>query len=623
MNFLSLYSEDVRNSLNVLDQVLSEFDDNDNEADPFFEDKFIISPEDDDSKLSNQKAVETVQQNNKENIARGVKGEVNHSIDTTVNGDRSKTPDEKFDDPGPPIIDRTKKPKETPPALPKKIGGIRTNRLSSDGIQTQHTIHQNATSKSKNDLSHSSDRKSHQRNKDKTIGDDTGLNNHLSLDCTPTLRNQNNLSANGTIESTHSSENKNGSLRSPQGDTIEDSTVKSNNSRKSQNSLGTDSSGTHDYQEINSDFCAEAIQNNHEAARKKQEEEKERQKRQRYVKQQQHKQKKQLQAQQENGHHNQHHHRGRSRTTADVAKKRSSTTNGGPRESRKISRGRSSGPPEHRERSGGRSSNGQRRSRSNERILDHHHHRQDRELIMREQARENLMLPYSEQQDLRTFTNGVGVHPDPRLLVDPNMIDPAMMHPRFRHHHSRALMDSHQMLDPRLLDPRYDPQEEMVYSMQDAIHFPHLMNYPEQYPQHSIVHNLGTHPSDEYPQGYPMYPYDVPYLQDPSGLTPEEIHHLQARMNSSAAYFSPNYVEYPQGSFPGAMHPHHHYPFEYSLDYPSVDYRLQPELTPHYDGGIDQGIVSPIVMASMAGAEYGGPPSPEEAQRTIERMMTT
>ena len=46
MNFVCgfHFSEDVRHSLNVLDQVLSEFDDNDSDTESFLEDKFIVSP---------------------------------------------------------------------------------------------------------------------------------------------------------------------------------------------------------------------------------------------------------------------------------------------------------------------------------------------------------------------------------------------------------------------------------------------------------------------------------------------------------------------------------------------------------------------------------------------------
>ena len=489
--------------------------------------------------------------------------------------------------PPPPMIDRTKKPKPSPPALPKKLGGQKLATLSSSQETEQEPFKFNST--------------------------------------------------NGTSTSSQSSRN-NGSGRSSSERDDGEGTVKSSSSKKSQGSLGTNSSGTHDYQEINSDIC-EAIHRNHEN-RLEQEKHIQQQQQKQFIHQQQHQQHKlflkhqqQKRLLQENL-HNAQKTRGRS-----MDPKRKSAQNGS-REGRSSGRGRSNGPGDRRDRSVGRIGSEstqnlrtERRSKSSEQLHQETRLSRQQQYILREQElrenqlRESIMMTqgYNPDQD-PMYLIDPALH-DPRIMIGPNGIHPSLLDPRLVS--DPRLIESHHMMDPRMVDPRYDhPDGGMMYPLPDVLQFPHLMNYPE----HPIMHQNNMPPilpPEEFNPAYHMYPYDIPYLPEHGpALTPEEIHilHSQGRIPEGNFINSHQYMDYPQGFST----------MQYPIDYRAMDYRQQIlhnggyPLPPHEFHGYSgmEGMVPippplpphPQHLLMGSGADFS-PPSAEEAKLTIERMV--
>ena len=484
--------------MNVLDQVLSEFDDNDSDVESFLEDKFIVSSPENDKREQEESKLQLNNNNQIDNVNRKAFKDKEESLIPA------------------PQIDRTKKPRDVPPALPKKVG---------------------------NNLGHQ----------------------FLSADTEKTITNNRHSVTNESFGSKASVE-KLGSDGSE--------TVKSNTSSQSKDSLGSTSSGTHDYQEINSDLC-EAIKESHSKQLQIEKEEEINKQRQAYL---QHQHQKRIL---EENLRNAQKSRGRSLDP----KRRSNDTRG----TRGSSRGRSTNRSDRRDRSSGRKSNDNinKRSKSSERLLEDRYPRS----FQRNEEFDHIQRGFPDG-DPRILDPAFH---DPRYTIDQQMIDPVMIDPRLVP--DPRLIESH-MYDPRLAGPNFDQVDTMGYPYRDQIAFPHLLNYPDHLPGNGF--NGPIMPPPEF-AGYPVYPYDVPYIPDFSSLTPEEIHYLQS-MDSALMNGGP-YLEH-QRMYPGMQ-----YPMEYMgmgvhpRDYPMfIPYEGIPPSHP--------------VMGDFA------PPSPEEAKLTIERMMS-
>ena len=572
------FSEDVRNSLNVLDQVLSEFDDLDD--DNFVDDQFPMNNTPDVvQQYGSPKIDNALSKQSLPNKVSNIFGNKQKKSSKSVNRNECKSVDQiEFDGPtlprdstrnvggkmsqAPPMIDRSKKPKHPPPVLPKKVGGLKLTSLS-----------------------------------------------------TPSEENNENINRFYSLRGVTNSSENSGSVKSSGSNMDDDGTVKSTGSKKSHGSLGTNSSGTHDYQEINSDIC-EAIQKNHE---RRMEEEKHLLHQQQQLKhQQQHKlflkhqqQKRVLEENLQNVQKN----RGRS-----LDPKRPNSA----RDDRNFNRGRSSAPLNRRDRSGGRYTNGpyqrpERRSRSSERLHQDARLSRQQQYFLREQElrdhqiRESIMMTQSFNQDHDSrYLVDLNIH-DSRVMMRTNGIHPSLLDPRLGT--DPRLIESH-LVDPRMLDPRYDHADGIIYPIPDALQFPHLINYPE----HHLSNIPPILPPEEFSPGYHMYPYDIPFIPDHGPvLTPEEIHILQSegRLIDPSLFNSQHFLNYP-----------HHYP----LDYPALDYQhhlLQGgyPLPPHeynrypsIDGIVPLPAPPESLLIGARGGEFS-PPSPEEAKHTIEKIV--
>lgn len=193
----------------------------------------------------------------------------------------------------------------------------------------------------------------------------------------------------------------------------------------------------------------------------------------------------------------------------------------------------------------------------------------------------------------------------PEYLLDQRVVDPAMFDPRMV---DPRIIDP-RMVDPRLIDPRL--MDEPFPHPQDP-RFPHLMSYPAMSqagpmsPSRISSGAMSPVPPGppigppflpmEYPH-YPLYPYDLTYVQDP--------------MMGPDLPFLPPHPAYPRDLPPEYLHPDF-LPPDYPLEYP-----LEYGPAPHH----------PALMGAVWGApghqprEDWPPPSPEEARRLIHSVV--